>query len=93
MMYNDSGEYQCRVIGTELSTSNMGHMTNVTVTGTSHGLRVILTLLNGATYLLATVSARRAYRRVKDQNRTCLKMETTQNTAPPDDIYDDCTAL
>lgn len=33
MMYNDSGEYQCRVIGTELNTSNMGHMTNVTVTG------------------------------------------------------------
>ncbi|XP_058853954.1 uncharacterized protein LOC117429585 isoform X2 [Acipenser ruthenus] len=32
MMYNDSGGYQCRVIGTESNTSNMGHMTNVTVT-------------------------------------------------------------
>ncbi|KAK1157513.1 hypothetical protein AOXY_G25214 [Acipenser oxyrinchus oxyrinchus] len=36
MMYNDSGDYQCRVIGTELNTSNMGHMTNVTVTVDLH---------------------------------------------------------
>ncbi|RXM93691.1 hypothetical protein EOD39_18807 [Acipenser ruthenus] len=35
MMYNDSGGYQCRVFGTELNTSNMGHMTNVTVTAVS----------------------------------------------------------
>ncbi|KAK6473306.1 hypothetical protein HHUSO_G26688 [Huso huso] len=44
MMYNDSGEYQCRVIGTELNTSNMGHMTNVTVTD-SPGRRLHIRLL------------------------------------------------
>ncbi|XP_041097026.1 uncharacterized protein LOC121308612 isoform X2 [Polyodon spathula] len=35
VVYTDSGDYQCRVIGTALKITSLGHMTNVTVTGRS----------------------------------------------------------